>query len=121
MKILGHVLNTFVFVRHVLNTFVFPGSDASDELQNCHHIRLYEPDSPPGWYEVLPVTHILGRLSLLPDFGTRTIPYSMRNKKRRCFAMGSADSKEGAMDGSKLWYVNHWAMMWSRSKPSLFR
>lgn len=89
-----------------------------DELQAQNYIRLYQPAE---WYEVVPVTHILGRLSLMPDFGTRTIPYSMRNKKRHCFPKGHSDTAEGKGDGSKLYYVNHFAMTWSRSKQSLFR
>lgn len=89
-----------------------------DALQTQNYIRLYQPVE---WYEVVPVTHILGRLSLVPDFGTMTIPYIMRNKRKACFPKGFSDTAEGKGDGSRLYYVNHFAMTWSRSKLSLFR
>jgi hypothetical protein len=89
-----------------------------DELQKEGHIRLYETTNS---FEVLPVTHILGRLPILPDFGDPSIPHRMNGKAKAWFPLGTCDSSEGAQDGSKLFYVNHFAMTWARSKRSLFR
>ena len=93
-----------------------PSFPDHDELQQQGYVRLYEPTD---WYEVIPVTHILGKLPIFPDFSTRTIPHSMSGKPG--FAKGECDSQDGKQLGSKLFYINHFAMTWSRSKLSLFR
>lgn len=93
-----------------------PSFSDNDELQQQGYVRLYEPTD---WYEVIPVTHILGKLPIFPDFTTRTIPHSMSGKPG--FAKGECDSQDGKQLGSKVFYINHFAMTWSRSKLSLFR
>lgn len=104
------------FIKY-FDVYRVPDSDELHPASN-NHIRLYEP---ADWYDVVPASHILGRLSIAPDFGSPTIPHTMRNQKRRCFPMGSCDSADGATKGSRLFYINHFAMTWSRSKQSLFR
>lgn len=94
-------------------------SEPQDQLQLGHHQRLYEPSEP--WYEVLPVHFILGKLPIMPDFGTPTIPHKYQTRQQHGFPRGKADSSSSKHDGSKLYYINHFAMTWSRSKPSLFR
>jgi hypothetical protein len=99
-----------------------------DMLATEGHIRLYEPKSKTRKdyvfteiFEVIHVTNILGKLSLMPDFGSKTIPFKHRRLRKAKFQFGSADSSENAGDGSKLWYINLFALVWSRSKLSLFR
>ena len=47
---------------------------------------LYEPGPDPVVY-VVPISHILGRLPLVPAGGTGTIPYSMRDRKAACYGL----------------------------------
>jgi hypothetical protein len=105
--------NEVVCVQRVYSPIFF--SD-NDELQQQGYIRLYEPTD---WFEVVPVTHILGKLPIFPDFSTRTIPHSMTGQPG--FPKGKCDSHDGKQLGSKIFYINHFAMTWSRSKLSLFR
>lgn len=91
--------------------------DADDELAQCGFIRLFEPDD---WFEVLPVDFILGRASIVPDFATPSIPH-MFMQQSALFPKGRADSSHGAHDGSPMFYVNHYALTWSRCKDALNR
>ena len=43
-----------------------------DVLEEFGCTRLYEPSE--GWYDVVPVEHILGAVPLMPDYGTPRIP-----------------------------------------------
>ena len=54
---------------------------------------------------VVPITLILGRLALVPVGDTGTILFSMR-KQTRDFSGASCDSKDGAGDGNRWWYIN---------------
>ncbi len=60
---------------------------------------------------VVPVDHILGKLPL-PVGDTGTIPHHLRN----LFPGAPGDSWPGAgdHDGCRMWFVNWWAMVWSR-------
>lgn len=48
----------------------------ADQLTALGHIRLYEPSKT--WFEVIPVSYIIGKLPMMPDFGNPTIPYRLR-------------------------------------------
>jgi hypothetical protein len=61
---------------------------------------------------VVPITSILGRLALVPVGNTGTIPFSMR-KQTRDFSGASCDSKDGAGDGNRWWYINSNTMKWA--------
>ena len=87
-----------------------------DELVNCGFLKLYETSNS---YEVIPVEHILGRLLLMKNYATQTIPSRFASRKANAFPLRQADSSRGK--GSKLFYVNYYAMTWSRCKESLFR
>jgi hypothetical protein len=89
-----------------------------DELQKEDYIRLYDTTAS---FEVVPVSHILGRLPIMPDFADRTIPHRVSKQQKIAFPLGRCDSTNSTHDGSNLFYVNHFAMTWSRSKTSLFR
>ena len=86
-------------------------------MERDHYTRIYEPSQP--WYDVVPVELILGKVPLVPDFPTGTIPHRVKGKPG--FSKGKCDTKEGSGDGSQLMYINHFAMTWSRPKKSLFR
>ena len=57
----------------------------------------------------------------MPDFGTPTIPHQYSHRKAAWFPKGKANTTLSKEDGSKLYYINHFAMTWSRSKLQLYR
>ena len=69
------------------------------------------PDSDPVVY-VVPLSHILGRLPLVPAGDTGTIPHSMRDRKAACYEHGLCDRDGEPGSGSSLFYINSWAMIW---------
>ena len=64
---------------------------------------------------VVPVSSILGRIPVVPVGETCTIPFDMR-KEAEDFPGASFDSKKGAGDGSRQWYINIWALKWPTSQ-----
>ena len=71
---------------------------------------------------VVPVEHILGKLSLVQAGDTGTIPFEdlARNQadhdefRDEYYPGGRADSAPGRGDGTRLWHTNVWALGWSR-------
>ena len=47
----------------------------SDELEENGMTRVYECTKPKLSFEVVPMTHIMGRVPLMPDVVTPTIPH----------------------------------------------
>ena len=72
---------------------------------------LYKPGPDPVVY-VVPISHILGRLPLVPAGDTGTIPHSMRDRKAACYEHGLCDRDGEPGSGSSLFYINLWAMIW---------
>ena len=71
--------------------------------------------SPRVW--IVPVSSILGRLPLMPVGDTGTIPHSMHLKHRSCFPQGTCNTVQNPGCGSKLFYINSWAMVWPSDQP----
>ena len=71
---------------------------------------VYELDYKKPILYVVPIQNILGKLSLVPVGDTGTIPHSMSNT----FAGAPGDRRPGAGDGCRMWFVNSWALGWSR-------
>ena len=64
---------------------------------------------------MLPVEHIFGKVPVVPVGPTGTIPFSMRGPSHAQDSVDAAfDSSEGAGDGSRWWFINSWALGWSR-------
>ena len=64
---------------------------------------------------VIPIQSILGKLPFGPvgdsvHRDTGTISHSMRN----AFSGAPGDRRPGAGDGCRMWFVNSWALGWSR-------
>jgi hypothetical protein len=89
-----------------------------DDLASQHYQRLYACE---GSYTVVPACYILGKLPIMPDFGTPSIPHHYSKRQAKDFPNGRADSSSLTHDGSKLYYINHFGLTWSRSKLSLLR
>ena len=65
-----------------------------------------------------PHTSILGRLPLVPVGDHGTIPAAMRNRKKELFEYGRCDESAARPGtGSKLYYINSWAMCWPSDHP----
>ena len=71
---------------------------------------VYKLDYKKPILFVVPIQNILGKLSLVPVGDTGTIPHSMHNT----FAGAPGDRRPGAGDGCRMWFVNSWALGWSR-------
>jgi len=98
-----------------LEDYNCPEDDATagDWCRKAQTRRLFELDpSKPRLY-VMPLTSILSKLALVRAGDTGTIPYHMRGQEARCFPGGKADTSPGKGDGSRLYFVNSWAMKWS--------
>ena len=73
--------------------------------------KLYQPEPRPVVY-IVPITSILGRLPLIPAGDHGTIPAAVRNSKKELFEYGKCDESARPGTGSKLYYINSWAMCW---------
>ena len=87
-----------------------------------HQMQIEADLQDPSWKEVvyvLPITTILGRLPVVRAGDTGTIPFSYRNgcrngAHRYDHALAKADTSAGAGDGCPMYFVNSWALGWSR-------
>ena len=66
---------------------------------------MYERKQDSQVFYVLPVESVLGKLPVVPVGDTGTIPYSMRQHAAD-FVGAAFDTREGAGDGSRWWYIN---------------
>ena len=72
---------------------------------------LYLPKPDPVLY-VVPLSHILGKLPLVPAGDDGTIPRHMHGRKEACYPLGMCDRQGVPGSGSPLFYINLWAMIW---------
>ena len=77
---------------------------------------LYQQEPDPEVY-IVPIYSILGRLPLVPAGDHGTIPAAMRNSKSQLFKYGECDKDGRPGSGSKLYYINPWAMRWPSDHP----
>ena len=73
---------------------------------------VYELDYKKPILYVIPVQSILGKLPVVPVGDTGTIQHHLRNTLPGAPAGG--DRRPGAGDGCRMWFVNSWALGWSR-------
>ena len=71
---------------------------------------LYLPSPEPVVY-VVPLSHILGKLPLIPAGDYGTIPRIMHGHKEACYKRGVCDRRGEPGSGSPLYYINTWAIM----------
>ena len=72
---------------------------------------LYPPKPDPVLY-VVPLSHILGKLPLVPAGDNGTIPREMHSRKDVFYPLGMCDRQRSPGTGSPLFYINSWAMIW---------
>ena len=85
----------------------------------CGSKLIYETLPGKEVVYVLPITSILGRLPVVRAGDTGTIPFSLRNgcrngAHRYNHDLAKADTSAGAADGCPMYFVNSWALGWSR-------
>ena len=84
-------------------------------LDKCDSKIIYERRMQSQVLYVVPITSILGRLALVPVGDTGTIPFSMRSEKTD-YPGAICDSKRGAGEGNRWWYINSTALKWATSQ-----
>ena len=87
----------------------------ADWLRSQGTVIVYERRVEKQVYYVLPIRSILGKLPVVPVGDTGTIPFSQRRHAEE-YVDAAFDSREGAGDGSRWWYVNVGALSWSHAK-----
>jgi hypothetical protein len=92
-----------------------PDPEPDDWMRKAETCRLYELAPTPSLF-VRPITAILGKVPMVRARNTGTIPFSMRGNERQYYPGGRCDSAADKGDGSRLWYVNTWAMKWSQKE-----
>ena len=103
----GHIMRIIAFVRIIA---IIAYGCVVGRLESVDSRVLYELDYKKPILYVVPIQNILGKLSLVLVGDTGTIPHSMRNT----FAGAPGDRRPGAGDGCQMWFVNSWALGWSR-------
>ena len=98
-----------------LEPYGAPDPEADGWMTKAETCRLYELAPKPRLF-VRPITAILGKAPMVRAGNTGTIPYSMRGYERAYYPGGKCDSAADKGDGSRLWYVNTWAMKWSQNE-----
>ncbi len=71
---------------------------------------VYELDHKNPILYVIPIQSILGKLPVVLVGDTGTIPHHLRHH----FLGAPGDSRPGSSDGCRMWFVNSWALDWSR-------
>ena len=77
--------------------------------------QVYHASPKPVIY-IVPAQSILGRLALVPVGEHGTIPHSL-HANSSAFSRGQCDERGQPGSGSKLFYINSWAMIWPSDHP----
>ena len=88
-------------------------------ITKCGSKLIYETLPDKQVLYVLPITSILGRLPVVRAGDTGTIPFIYKTRCRNGahrydHTLARADSRPGVGDGCPMYFVNSWAMGWSR-------
>ncbi len=76
---------------------------------------VYELDHKNPILYVIPIQSILGKLPFVPVGDTGTIPQWCGScRLRHHFPGAPGDRRPGSGDGCRMWFVNSWALGWSR-------
>ena len=76
--------------------------------------RMFYLPTPDSVVYVVPLSHILGKLPLVPagDDGTISYQIGKHGNKDRWYPYGICDTPQNPGTGSRLFYLNTWAMVW---------
>ena len=89
-------------------------------ITKCCSKLIYELLPEKQVVYVLPITSILGRLPVVQAWDAGTIPFKYRTRCRNGAhrydtTLARADTSPGAEDGCPMYFVNCWALGWSRN------
>ena len=92
---------------------------AESWITNCGSRLVYEPLPGKEVVYVVPASSVLGRLPVVRACETGTIPFKYRaglrsGAHRYDHNLARADSSRNAGDGCPMYFVNSWALGWSR-------
>ena len=110
-----HVYRNQLHSVYISITYQSPDPEADNWMTKAATCRLYELVPTPRLY-VCPITAILGKVPMVRAGNTGTIPFSVRGRERAYYPGGKCDSAPDKGDGSRLWYINTWAMKWSQKE-----
>jgi hypothetical protein len=89
-------------------------------MLDCQSCIIDERKRDSQVFYVLLVESVLGKLPVVPIGDTGTIPFAMRPNARdfvdAVFVDAVFDTSERSGDGSRWWYINTWALSWSRKR-----
>ena len=97
------------------------GTERDSWITKCGSKLIYKTLPGKEVVYVLPITSILGRLPVVWAGDTGTIPFSYHNgcstsNHSYDHTLAKADTSAGARDGCHMYFVNSWALGWSRDQ-----
>ena len=105
-----HFISIIAIIAIIAITAIISDCFLVGWLESVGSRVVYELDYKKPVLYVIPIQSILGKLPVVPVGDTGTVPHSMRN----AFSGAPGDRRPGAGDGCRMWFVNSWALGWSR-------
>jgi hypothetical protein len=108
----GNYMHYSNYIYYLFYSYYFNYVCNAGWLKSVGSQIVYELDHKKPVLFVIPIEHILGKLPVVPVGGTGTIPHHLQ--VRSVFQGAPGDRRSDAGDGCKMWFVNSWALGWSR-------
>ena len=105
-----HFISIIAIIAIIAITAIISDCFLVGWLESVGSRVVYELDYKKPVLYVIPIQSILGKLPLVPVGDTGTVPHLLRNT----FSGAPGDRRPGAGDGCRMWFVNSWALEWSR-------
>ena len=105
-----HFISIIAIIAIIAITAIISDCFLVGWLESVGSRVVYELDYKKPVLYVIPIQSILGKLPVVPVGDTGTVPHRMRN----IFSGAPGDRRPGAGDGCRMWFVNSWALGWSR-------
>ncbi len=106
----GNYMHYVDYIHYLFCTYYFNYVSNAGWLKSVGSQIVYELDHKKPVLYVIPIEHILGKLPVVPVGETGTLLHHLRN----VFQGAPGDRRPDAGDGCKMWFVNSWALGWSR-------
>ena len=105
-----HFISIIAIIAIIAITAIISDCFLVGWLESVGSRVVYELDYKKPVFYVIPIQSILGKLHVIPVGDTGTVPHRMQNT----FSGAPGDRRPGAGDGCRMWFVNSWALGWSR-------
>jgi hypothetical protein len=96
------IMALIAFMRIIAIIAIIAYGCAAGWLESVGSRVVYELDYKKSILYVVPIHSILGKLPVVPAGDTGTIQHRMRN----VFSGAPGDSRPGAGDGCRMWFIN---------------